>query len=42
MTRPQLVERILFAVDGYRLGEWSLGEATVRIMRLIEQNPEAA
>ncbi|MEB3021285.1 hypothetical protein [[Mycobacterium] crassicus] len=42
MTREQLIERIMFAVDGYRFGEWPLNEAGARIMRLIEQHPEAA
>lgn len=42
MTRQELVERILFAVDGYRLGEWSLSDAGARITKLIEQNPDAA
>lgn len=41
MTRAQLVERIMFAVDGYRFGEWSLGEADRRIVDLIEAHPEA-
>ncbi|WP_454175356.1 hypothetical protein [Gordonia sputi] len=41
MTRAQLIERILFAVDGYRFGEWDLAEATARITRLIVSNPEA-
>lgn len=39
MTRQQLIERILFAVDGYRFGEWSLIDAGCRIQKLIEQNP---
>ena len=42
LTRPELVERIMFAVDGYRFGEWSLADAGARILKLIEQNPEAA
>lgn len=41
MTRAQLVERILFTVDGYRFGEWDIAEAGARITRLIEANPEA-
>ena len=36
MTRQQLIERILFAVDGYRFGEWSLPTAVARITKLIE------
>lgn len=42
MTRAQLIERILFAVDGYRFGEWDLAEAVARITRLIVSNPDAA
>ncbi|MFL0172463.1 hypothetical protein [Mycobacterium sp. SMC-13] len=42
LTRGDLVERIMFAVDGYRFGEWSLADAGARILKLIEQNPEAA
>jgi hypothetical protein len=42
MTRQQLVERIMFAVDGYRFGEWSLADAGARILRLIHENPQAA
>lgn len=42
MTRAELVERIMFAVDGYRFGEWSLADAGARILKLIEANPEAA
>lgn len=38
MTRQQIIERILFAVDGYRFGEWSLADAVARITRLIEAN----
>lgn len=41
MTRMQLIERIMFAVDGFRFGEWSLSEASKRIVDLIEANPEA-
>ena len=41
MSRAQLVERILFAVDGYRFGEWSLIDAGCRISKLIEAHPEA-
>ena len=37
MTRNQLVERILFAVDGYRFGEWDLAETGAKIQRLIEE-----
>jgi hypothetical protein len=36
MTREQLIDRILFAVDGYRFGEWSIGDAAARITNLIE------
>jgi hypothetical protein len=39
MTRAQLIERILFAVDGYRFGEWSIAAAASRITAVIEQNP---
>lgn len=42
LTRAQLVERIMFAVDGYRFGEWSMADAVARVTRLIEQNPIAA
>lgn len=42
MDRPQLLERILFAVDGYRFGEWTILDAADRITRLIHDNPEAA
>ena len=42
MTRAELVERILFAVDGYRFGEWSLIDAGCRIQKVIATNPEAA
>lgn len=42
MIRPQLLERIMFAVDGYRFGEWDLPEAGERITRLIMANPDAA
>jgi hypothetical protein len=42
MTRSELVERIMFAVDGYRFGEWSIIDAVERITKLIEQNPEAS
>jgi hypothetical protein len=41
MTRAELVERIMFSVDGYRFGEWSLIDAGARIGRLIEHNPRA-
>lgn len=41
MTRAQLIERIIFAVDGFRFGEWSRGEACGRIVDLIESHPEA-
>lgn len=41
MTRAELIERILFAVDGYRFGEWSLADAGARITKLIEQNPSS-
>lgn len=41
MTRTQLIERIMFAVDGFRFDEWSLSEAGARITRLIESHPEA-
>ncbi|WP_268793977.1 hypothetical protein [Mycolicibacterium setense] len=41
MTRAELVERILFAVDGYRFGEWSLIDAGARIGKLIQAHPEA-
>lgn len=37
MGRSELIERILFAVDGYRFGEWPLGESAARITRLIEE-----
>lgn len=40
MTRQQLIDRILFAVDGYRFGEWDLAEAAARITRLILDNPD--
>jgi ribosomal silencing factor RsfS len=39
VTRAELIERILFAVDGYRFGEWTLIDAGTRIAKLIEQNP---
>jgi hypothetical protein len=42
MTRAELVERILWLVDGYRLREWSIVDASARISKLIEQNPAAA
>lgn len=32
----------MFAVDGYRFGEWDIAEAGNRITRLIHDNPEAA
>lgn len=38
MSRAELIERILFAVDGYRFGEWSLIDVGARIAKLIEQN----
>ena len=31
----------MFAVDGYRFGEWDLSEASARITRLIIGNPGA-
>ena len=39
VSRAELIERILFAVDGYRLGEWTLAEAGARITKPIVQNP---
>jgi hypothetical protein len=42
VTRAELVERLLFAVDGYRFGEWSLPEAGARMTQLIFDNPDAA
>lgn len=39
MTREELIERILWLVDGYRFGEWSIADAGGRIAKLIEQNP---
>lgn len=41
MTRLELVERIMFAVDGYRFGEWDMAAAVERINRLIVAHPEA-
>ena len=41
MTRQQLIERILFAVDGYRFSEWPLSDAVARITDVIEANPQA-
>jgi hypothetical protein len=42
MTRAELIARIQFALDGHRFGEWTLTEATARIIDLITRNPEAA
>lgn len=42
MTRRELVDRICFAVDGYRFGEWPLDGAMARIAKLISSNPEVA
>lgn len=39
MSRAEVIERILFFVDGYRFGEWTLVDAGARIAKLIEQNP---
>lgn len=37
MTRTELIERILWFVDGYRFGQWSLAEAGACITVLIEE-----
>ncbi|UTN91814.1 hypothetical protein SEA_SAMPSON_77 [Gordonia Phage Sampson] len=42
MTRRELLDRILFAVDGYRFGEWTLDEAAARILKLIADAPAEA
>lgn len=41
MTRQQIIERILFAVDGYRFGEWPMSEAVARISTVVEQNHDS-
>lgn len=41
MTRAELVERIMWLVDGYRFGGWSIVETGARIAGLIEANSQA-
>ena len=41
MQRQELVERILWAVDGYRFEYMSRAEMINRITELIDKHPEA-
>lgn len=41
MTREELIERILWAVDGYRFKALSRAEMINLITKVIDENPEA-
>ena len=37
MTQSELVERIMWAVDGYRFGYFDLAEMSARVIAMIEE-----
>ena len=41
LTQSELLERIIWVVDGYRLGYFDMVEVVARVGNLIEDNPEA-